>query len=247
MGELLDELNNDDGWTPTLAHRDGTKVFFRIPEDSPVLMTKLEALIPCEVDDLADTFIQLLSLFSETTLIPKWFPFGVMKSNETLEKPTSFTRLSHIKLKLPFPVSLMVGPRDCVIRGKGYDVSEERAVAISVSTLTAGKVVQGLTVPEPAEGYTRFEFKGAYYLELTREGIMFKQLQLIDLNSNVIPPMVMNWIAKGELPMRQLKQIKAKLKKFKGSIWEKMVEEDNDNVYADVHGRLLKVIDKEFR
>lgn len=244
--ELLDQLNSNDGWVKAVSHRDGTQVHYRFPEDSEMLMTKLEALIPCEVDELADTFIKLLSLFSETTLIPKWFPFSVMKSNETLEKPTSFTRLTHIKLKLPFPVSLVFGPRDCVIRGKGYDISEERAVAISVSTLKAGSVVQGLTVPESAEGFTPFEFRGAYYLELTREGIMFKQLQLIDLNTNVIPPMVMNWIAKGELPLRQLKQIKAKLKKFEGSVWEEKVAEDNDKVYKDVHERLEKVIERDF-
>ena len=247
LGELLDELNNDEGWSPALSHRDGTKVFFRIPADSPMLMTKLEALIPCAVEDLADTFIKLLSLFSETSLIPKWFPFSVMKSNDTLEKPTSFTRLTHIKIKLPFPLGMLFGPRDCVIRGKGYDISEERAVAISVSTLNEGQVVQGLTVPGSPDGFTRFEFRGAYYLELTREGIVFKQLQLIDLHTKIIPPMIMNWIAKGELPMRQLKQIRAKLRGFQGSLWERMVEEDNDNIYRDVHARLVKVIERDFK
>lgn len=245
LTELLGELNNEDGWTQSVNQKDGTKVYFKKEEDSPFLMTKLEALLPCTTAELPRKFISMLSLFNETDLMPKWFPMGLMKSHETLLSPTPFTKSTHIKIKLPFPISQVFGPRECVIQGKGYDLSERSAAAISVRPLEIGSDFYGMTVPEPEKGYTRFVIKGAYYFEMKREGIVFKQMQQLDLKSKLIPTPVMNWLSKGQLPLQFLGRIKGKLDKYEGSEWENRVAQDTE-LYPDVEKRLVAAVKKEF-
>lgn len=245
LTELLAELNNEEGWTQSVNQKDGTKVFFKKEEDSPFLMTKLEAVLPCDVAELPRKFIRLLSLFNETDLMPKWFPMGLMKSHETLLSPTPFTKSTQIKIKLPFPISQVFGPRECIIQGKGYDLSERSAAAISVLPLEVGTDFFGMTVPGPDSGYTRFVIKGAYYFEMKREGLVFKQMQLLDLKSKLIPTPIMNWLSKGQLPLQFLGRIKGKLDKYEGSEWEARVSEDRD-LYPDVEKRLSAAVKKEF-
>ena len=245
LTELLAELNSEDGWTQSVNQKDGTKVYFKKEEDSPFLMTKLEALLPCTTAELPRKFINMLSLFNETDLMPKWFPMGLMKSHETLISPTPFTKSTNIKIKLPFPISQVFGPRECVIQGKGYDLSERSAAAISVRPLEVGTDFYGMTVPDTEKGYTRFVIKGAYYFEMKREGIVFKQMQQLDLKSKLIPSPVMNWLSKGQLPLQFLSRIKGKLDKYEGSEWESRVA-TNTELYPDVEKRLSAAVKKEF-
>lgn len=246
MTELLAELNSEDGWTKSLSNKDGTKVYFKKEEGSPMLMTKLESLIPCDVAELSGTFIEMLTLFNESDLMPKWFPMGLMKANDTLKEPTLFSKLSHIKISVPFPLNQFFGARDVIIRGKGYDLSERKSAAISVEPLPEGSEFAGVTIPGPASGWTRFVFKGAYYFEMTREGIIFKQMQLVDLKSRMIPTPLMNWLSKGELPVRQFRTIRSKIKSFKGSAWEKRKNDDIKGLYNDVGTRLQATVEREF-
>ena len=246
LTELLAELNSEDGWTKSLENKDGTKVYFKREDGSPMLMTKLESIIHCETSELSKKFIDMLTLLNESDLMPKWFPMGIMKANDTLTQPTVFSKLSHIKINLPFPLNRFFGPRDMIIRGKGYDLAERKSAAISIEPLEQGAEVYGVTIPGPDSGWTRAVFKGAYYFEMSREGIIFKQMQLIDMKSRFIPTPLMNWLSKGELPVRQFRTIRSKINSLAGSEWEERTKADAQGLYKDVGSRLQETVEREF-
>lgn len=49
---------------------------------------------------------------------------------------------------------------------------------------------------EPSSKYVRIEARGAFYLAVAEGGIVFKSLSTTDLKLNLIPTMVLNWLAK---------------------------------------------------
>jgi len=244
LDTLLGQLNTDEGWK--LASKNSkVTVYFQKKEDSPFLMTKAETLLEANLGSLPTLFVKLLSLFNENDLMPKWFPMGVMKGNDCLYQPTKFSKIIQPQIKLPLPLSAVIGPRESVVVGKGYDMSERKAVAISINPLNAGETVDDWVCPETPQGFTRFVMFGAYYFELTPKGISFKLLQQLDLKSKMIPAPILNWLSKGAMPNEFMSKIRDRIKKYEGSIWEERVNA-NPELYDDVKDRLMRTLQKEY-
>lgn len=235
--DLLSKLNDESAWT--LANKkSGTTVYFQTPEGSPLILTKTETTFHAKPENLSETFIQLLSFLNETDLQPQWFPDKVLKSSDTVKQITKFSKVVQGKVKLPFPISTIIGPRELIFEGKGYDMSERKAVAITCVPLNEGdKVTDDYTVPGPPANHTRMEMFGAYYFELTDKGIVAKIMQQMDLKSSFVPSAFINWLAKGKAPFDFIKNLKQLLGKFEGSEWEERVKA-NPTLYGEVKARL---------
>lgn len=244
VDELLHSLNSDEGWKEA-SKSSRVTVHFQKPEGSPFLMTKAETLFETNLADLPDMFVKVMSLFNENDLMPKWFPMGVMKGNECIHQESKFVKVIQPLIKLPFPISGVIGPRETLVVGRGYDMSERKAVAIAVNPMEAGETLGSFTAPEVPKGFTRITMIGAYYFELTPKGIVFKLLQQLDLKSNIIPTPLMNWIAKGAMPNEFISQIRSRVKKYEGSKWEERVLA-NPKFYDEIKQRLTATLEKEY-
>jgi len=236
---LLKEIREDDSWT-LASQKKGVSVHFKQPEGSPFVMTKtMYNIKPKPGSSLTDTFVAFSSLIAETDLMPKWFPRGLLKSHQTLCEVSSFSRCTQIKIELPFivPKSIM-GPREAVIHGKGYDMTSRSALAVSFKSLQVGDTFGDIVVEEPEKGWTRIDIEGAYFLEMQPDGsVNFHQLQQLDLKVKMIPPFIMNAIAKGAVPFEMVNNLMKRLHQYDGSEWETRVRE-NPELYEDIRDRL---------
>eukprot|EP00924_Labyrinthula_sp_SR-Ha-C_P009950 snap_masked-scaffold_21-processed-gene-4.38-mRNA-1 protein AED:0.14 eAED:0.14 QI:0/-1/0/1/-1/1/1/0/465 len=248
--DLLDSLNSEKDWTK-VAERKGIKVFSQETPGDPLLQTKVETFFPESLERVPLLFNRMISLFNETDLLHKWFPRGLLTSAEMLLQVSNFSKIVNPKLVPKFPLSGVLGPREVTILGHGFDLSERSTVIITVSTLLPGDVVFGqdseldFDVPEAGGKFTQFYLDAAYYFELRKEGAIFKMIQKINLNSKIIPPMIMNLVSKGALPYETISSFKKTLKNFEGSEWEERIEQ-NPNLYKEIERRLLNFMEKEF-
>jgi len=236
--DLLKQLNQDDAWTKA-TEKQGIEVLFQNPKDSPFILTKTVVTFKAQKDELVESFIRLLSFFSEVELMPRWFPDKVLKSNETVHQASKFCKVVEGMIKLPFPVSAIIGPREVIFEGKGYDMSERKALVISCVPVKEGDVLDGgnYIVPAPPPNNIRIEMYGVYYFELVPEGISLKIMQQTDLKSNIIPSALLNWLAKGKAPFDFIKNLRKEMAKYEGSEWEKRVKA-NPDMYEDIRQRL---------
>jgi len=245
LKRLLHEIRSNEGWTKSLQKKkDNTTVHFKKPDGSKFLMTKLSTEIEpypgCE--SAADLFVAIVSLFAETDLMKHWFPRNILHSHDTIQINSAFSRVTSLKLHLPF--YLPIGNRDAVIKAHGYDISEELSCAIAFKSMEIDEEIrEGMLVSEE-KGYTRIEMEGAYSFALLPNGkVRFTNVQLLDLKLSFVPPIIINLLAKGALPMEFNLNLKKSLKKFPGSLWEKRVYEKPE-LYDILRERLEKAFKK---
>lgn len=66
---------------------------------------------------------------------------------------------------------------------------------------------------------------------------MFENVQMLDLKLSFVPPMILNALSKGALPVEFIRNVEKVYRKFDGSKWESAIEEKPE-VYEDVRQRL---------
>ena len=245
LDELLVELRSEAGWTVSSEQRDGTTTYFKHEEDSAVYKSKIEALLPCEPAELPRMFTMLMALFNEADLMPRWYPMGVMKSHQVLLSPSVFSKATHLKFKLPFPINRTIGPRDCVISTQGFEMPESRSAAITIAPLEVGSDFHNLHIPGPERGYTRCSMRGIVLFEAREDGLGLKHMLAVDLNASAIPSSLKHWFSKGDLMSRMISRIRVRLAKFEGSDWESRIMKDTI-LYRDVEDRLAELVLSEF-
>ena len=245
LDDMLLEMRSNDGWTLSAERKDGTMAYYKHVEDSSVFMGKVEALIPCELEDLPRTFTMLTALLNEADLMPKWYPLGVLKSHQVLLSPSVFSKATHVKVKLPFPINRTIGPRDCIISAQGFDMAESRSAAITLAPLEAGSDFHNLNVPAPEKGVTRCALRGLFHFEAREDGLVLKHFISVDINADSTPSALKHWFSRGDLLMRLLSRIKTRLARFEGSDWESRIQEDT-TFYQDLEDRMADVVRAEF-
>lgn len=217
-------------------------MYFNKVEGNPVLRTKVETFFPGNPHDLTVLFTKLISIFNETDLFPKWFPRGVMKSSNMMQQVSKFSKTVKIQVAMAYPLSMLIGPRETNVIGQGFDMSERSSVCIVVRTLKEGEVINGMKTPGTTKGYTPFNYESAYYFELKPTGIVFKLIQLMDLNLSYVPPSILNYISKGVIPFEMIANLKRQIRNFEGSEWEERVN-SNPELYNEVDKRLLNYME----
>lgn len=250
---LLEKIESNDGWklAKSIKGKEPMTIHFQQPEGQPFIMTKATKTIrPEEGKPLADVFVELCSLFAETDLMPKYFPMGLCESHNTLKELSVFSRYTQIRIKMPpfVPIS----NREAIILGKGYDMTERSAMAISFNNLTEGRaenpeaedymtenLAEEVDSAKPNKKYTRMEISGAYYIQLQKDGtVSFSQLMMMDLKlGKMVPPFILNQVSKGKLPLDFTNNLLKTLRKYKGSEWEKRVAAQPE-LYEEIRKRL---------
>lgn len=237
LENLLAEIDSLEGWTKSLE-KDGVAVFFKKEEGSPFLVTKSSKTFSAVPGKPATyTFLALVSLFAEVDLMPNYFPRGLMKSNEVLKAETKFSRFTRIRIQPP--LFLPISKREVIIEGKGYDITQERsAICIGVRTLPKDFTQDGFTVPDLTPGYTRFDIRAAYYIQILEDGsCYFANIQFIDLKLSFVPPAVLNLVSKGAVPLEFVSNLTKAFDQFEGSQWQNRILEQPE-IYEDIRERL---------
>ncbi|GBG30138.1 Hypothetical Protein FCC1311_063582 [Hondaea fermentalgiana] len=237
---LLSEIKSDEGWTKSYDKK-GITVHFKKQEGTPFLVTKAAKVFPAVPGKpITYTFMALVSLFAEVELMPKYFPRGLMKTHETLKEETKFSRFTRIRIHPP--MLMPISNREAIIEGKGFDMTERSAMCIAFKTLAQDFSRDGFTVPEPGSGYTRMELSGAYYVEIRPDGsCLFENIQFLDLKLSFVPPMILNALSKGALPVEFMNNLTKQVQSYENSDWEIRVAR-RPQIYEDVRIRLEAVL-----
>jgi hypothetical protein len=112
--------------------------------------------------------------------MPRWFPQGLLHSNEVIHEISTYAKVCHMKMHMPFFIP--VSNRDAVIVGQGFDLSDLNAVLINARSCDD---LPGYDLPAEQPGYVRMGLECTYFLKMDKvdgkDVITFKQLQTQDL------------------------------------------------------------------
>jgi len=142
------------------------------------------------------------------------------------------------------PFYVPISNRDTVLRAHGYDISEELTVAIAYKSMDVGEEIRDGEAVKEEKGYTRIEIEGAYCFALLPNGnVRFTNVQMMDLKLSFVPPIVLNVLSKGALPIEFLNNLKKTIKKFKNSLWEERVYQKPE-LYDTLRDRLERAFEQ---
>eukprot|EP00658_Telonema_sp_P-2_P034693 TRINITY_DN25316_c0_g1_i1.p1 TRINITY_DN25316_c0_g1~~TRINITY_DN25316_c0_g1_i1.p1 ORF type:complete len:476 (-),score=93.98 TRINITY_DN25316_c0_g1_i1:10-1437(-) len=212
--QALEEVELPDGWE-LVSEKPAMRVYQRGSPDG-LVEVKTESWFDPKPGQLVQDFVNLLSLFAEVDLLPRWFPRGLLRDAEEIAAPSLFHKIAHFKLKLP-----VISDRDAVVDGHGYDLSERRTALIRFQSIENSSHVQ---VPDPTQDFVRIAMHGCYYLKLCTSGrVHFKQVLHADAKLKLLPNFIMNKISTIAVPSDIVSQLHKTHERFDGSEWQQRV------------------------
>ena len=164
----------------------------------------------------------ILSLFSEIDLISSWVQ--VIERSNLLSQPTSFTRVVWHKMNIPWPCS----DRDLAVSAMGIPIPENRSVLISLKSIKTPTYLN-TPIPPPEGNDVRIDISlgciNLMILEPERTQISL----VIHSNPNLalIPQSLINFGTKQGI-FFFMNMLREKAKNFKGSEFERRVNEKSD-------------------
>eukprot|EP00581_Thalassiosira_minuscula_P008458 CAMPEP_0183709370 /NCGR_PEP_ID=MMETSP0737-20130205/5425_1 /TAXON_ID=385413 /ORGANISM="Thalassiosira miniscula, Strain CCMP1093" /LENGTH=655 /DNA_ID=CAMNT_0025937449 /DNA_START=217 /DNA_END=2184 /DNA_ORIENTATION=+ len=233
---LLHELHSDDDWT-LAKEKSGVTVHYRREPSSPIhtvrAVTTFNNFSPKD-------FVRLCSLFVETECMHLWFPGGIMKKANLLSWHSKYSKVIQLRIKLGLP---MISTRDAIVLGNGYHFPDRNAFMISTKTILED-TCRYCEIPKPEKGVVRMATNSIFYIQLLKSDVIsFKMIGRDDLKLKYMPSSLLNYLAQGHLPLDLMRTVHRTIRNFKGSVWEKKIEE-RGAYYTEIEDKVHEQLDK---
>jgi len=226
--ELMDDLQNDSGWTQCRS-RHGITVHYRNEEGDPIHAVKTR----CILKDCGPTdFVHLCSLFIETDLLPLWFPNNIIDHVDLLAEPSKYRQVVRMVMKFHY---MPISDREIISEGIGYHLMDENAILILTKSIESSPFCE---IPPTPRGVVRVETRTAFLLKLMPgHQVEFCQISHDDLKFKYIPAFVLNYLSQGTVPFEFIQSFKRVMSNYEGSEWEKRVQQKRD-FYLEIEERV---------
>ena len=231
---LTDLRSNKNGWVLSQANR-GVTIHYRNEEGSPIHSVKTH----CVLEDVgSEGFVRICSLFLEFDLFPLWAPGNIIEDCAILATPSKYRKIVHIKISSLGKFSPL-SPREAYIDGRGYILSAENAVLILSTSIDHSPFCD---VPAPKRrGRVRIDVQDMFYLRmLPGRRVEFRQIAHDDLRLRLVPPALLNYLARGALPLGMIVGIRRILHKFETTEFQDRVLWHKRDLYKEIERRVVE-------
>jgi hypothetical protein len=133
--QLIEELEDDQGWSLVSQHEDGNvQVFYRNENSTPVHSIKMQGIIDSPA-------LNLMAVMNEHTLYDTWIP--LLREVQLVKHISRYRKVIYLSAYLPWPIS----SRDALLYGYGVDNLEEDRAVIMIRSVGEGDLEPALVPP----------------------------------------------------------------------------------------------------
>jgi hypothetical protein len=224
---LIDELNNNEGWT-LVKEVDDIKTFYRHEPSTPVHSIKMQGIIDCPA-------LNIMAVMNEHSLYHKWIPL----INEVclIKQLSNYRKVIYLNANLPWPLA----PRDAVMYGYGVDYLEEETIVVMIRSCVEDDLPpQDAHLIPPPENFTRVDtkFAGVLLRPLSETSTYVTMMSNTDPKFTYIPYALLNWATKQlSFTMWSTLVERAKTIGMEGNEYEKLMQ-DKPELYANIQQKL---------
>jgi hypothetical protein len=176
----------------------------------------------------------LLAVFSEVDLLPTWI--DVIAGAEEVARPSTFRRINHFTMKLPWPLS----NRDMVVACAGIPMPQNKSVLLLIRDVGDLPSFMGHTIPPPTQGNVRMKIHHCCVNVMqvaeaqTQVSFMFRA----DPKIALLPSEVRKWGSKQAI-FAFMRSMREQCARFAGSEYERRVAK-NPDYYNELRSRAAK-------
>ena len=124
-----------------------------------------------------------------------------------------------------------------------HNIADRNAFLISTKTIFED-TCKHCEIPKPAKGIVRMSTESIFYVELIKSDVIsFKMIGRDDLKLKYMPVSLLNYLSQGHLPFDLMKTVHRRIRNFKGTSWEKMIDE-RGAYYTEIEDKVYEALEK---